>query len=503
MEKNIKKIIKFIIGMIIGIIVIGAIVSFGYNRFNTKAAVIISIIVILIALKIYLQKNIKEEELFFNIVPVILIMFLIGIPSLKNPDEIVHWYKIYDISQGNIMAKTIDGTPWGHIPEEVQIDMNQTDINYTNLGKLYDRQIADDGEEVMVDLSTTSVYNPIVYMPQVVGTIIADIFTDRPLIMMYSARIFNLIFSVIILYLAIKIIPFGKRIMLLLTCIPVAASSFASMSLDAMTISIAYLLIAYILKLLYEKEKKIKLKDKVIVGALSIVIALCKIVYLPLVGLILLLPKEKYKSRKEHIITNVIIMGVAIISNLLWLGISSQYLIEYKDGSPVMQVQNILENPIEYIQMFLDSVNVYLKVYIDQLFGYGVGADLHIRLYSLLPVIILLLYMFETITDNKMKKQFNTFQKVIITLITLAIIALIFTSLYIQWTPINNTHIEGVQGRYFLPILPLISLLIGNSDKIKGKYDENKHNKYLRNNATNNICIYNVYSSDKQYVERK
>lgn len=501
MEEKYKKIIKFIICMVIGIIIIGAVVSFGYNNFNVKAGIIISIVFILMALKIYLQDNNKEEVLFLNIVPIVLIMFLIGIPSLKNSDEIVHWNKIYDISQGHIMPKIIEGIPIGELPKETQTNISVEDINYDNLKNLYAQEISEDEKKVIVDLSTTSLYNPIVYIPQVVGTIVADIFTDRPLIMMYFARLFNLIFSVIILYLAIKIIPFGKRIMLLLTCIPVAAAGFASMSPDAMTIAIAYLLIAYILKLIDEKDKKISFKDKCIVGILSIIIALCKIVYLPLAGLILLLPKEKYNSKKEYIVTNVVIMGVAILSNFLWLGISSQYLVEYKDGSPLIKSKKILENPVEYIQIFFASINIYMSLDIDQLFGCGVGGDLYIQLYSLLPVIIFLIYIFESITDNKMKKQFNAFQKTIITLIILAIIALIFTSLYIQWTPINSPYILGVQGRYFLPILPLISLLLGNCDKIKSQYNEHKHNKYLRNNIIINICIYNVCSSNRKYVK--
>ena len=430
-------------------------------------------------------------------------MFLIGIPSLKNPDEIMHWYKIYDISQGNIMPNTVEGIPIGQMPGGLELDIGQLDINYTNIGSMYQKQVDETEKGFFINLSTTSVYNPMVYAPQVVGTVIADIFSDRPLIMMYSARIFNLLFSLAILYTAVKIIPFGKRIMILLTAIPVAAASFASMSPDAITIAISYLLIAYVLKVLYEKDKKIERKDKIIISILSIVIALCKIVYLPLAGLILLLPKDKYKNRKEQIITNITVMGLAILANLVWLGISSQYLVNFKGGAPAIQVQDILTNPLEYLQTMLVTINVYIRQYINELFGVGVGADLHLELYSLLPMIIFGLYIFETISDNGMKKQFNLYQKIIIGLIALATIGLIFTSLYVQWTPINHIYVSGVQGRYFLPILPIISFLIGNSDKIKSKYDENKHNKFLRNSITCNICICNVCSNNRQYVKRK
>ncbi|BBC81624.1 DUF2142 domain-containing protein [Acetobacter orientalis] len=34
----------------------------------------------------------------------------------------------------------------------------------------------------------------------------------------------------------------------------------------------------------------------------------------------------------------------------------------------------------------------------------------------------------------------------------------IFTSLYLTWTPVGRPVIEGVQGRYFLPVVMLVAL---------------------------------------------
>lgn len=494
-----KKELKFIIGIILCIIVITGIVSFEYDKVNVIMGVVISVITLLISSKIYIKKEIKVEKLFTYIVPVIMILFLIGIPSWKNADEQMHWYRIYDITQGNFYTKTIDGLAVGILPIEIKNYHNydsELKIKYSSFAELYKNQISKDGEKVLIQLSTTAVYHPIQYMPQVIGTFIADIFTDRPFILMYAARLANMIFSFIILYFSIKIIPFGKKIMLLLTCIPVAASGFASMSPDAMTISMSYLFISYVLKIFNDKDRKIKWQEKIALALIGMVVALCKIVYVPLVALILILPREKYNTRKEQIVTNVIIIGAAIITNLLWLQFSSQYLVEYRDGNSLAQLNKIFENPFEYMQNLLYTINLNLRTYLEQLFGLGVGADLHIALYTTLPIIIFTIYMFLSITDRELKDKFNMYQKTIIWLILLAIIGLIFTSLYIQWTPTSFKVIAGVQGRYFLPILPLVSILIGSSIKLKSEYDENKITKVLRNYNIDNICICNVNSCD-------
>lgn len=217
-------------------------------------------------------------------------------------------------------------------------------------------------------------------------------------------------------------------------------------------------------------------------------------------GLILLLPKEKYKTKKEQILTNVIIIGVALLVNITWLAVASSYLVEYKDGGPSVKLWNLLSNPIEFFERLFSSINTYLRDYIGQLFGKGIGADLHIQLFSLLPVLIFILFLFESISDNNMKNKLTKYQKTIIWLIILAISGLIFTSLYIQWSPINYPYITGVQGRYFLPILPLIALLIGNNQKIKSQYDEIKHNKFLRNNFNYYIYVYCFICYYRKYI---
>ena len=495
-----KKELKFIIAIILCIVIIAGVVSFKYNKVNTIPGVIICVITILLCAKIYTKKEITAEKLFLYIAPMIMILFLIGIPSWKNPDEQVHWYRIYDISKGHFITEKVEGVAAGEFPKEILEYHNystELDIKYSSFPELYENKINENGQTVYREMSTTAVYHPIQYIPQVIGTFIADIFTDRPFIMMYAARLANMVFSLIVLYAAIKIIPCGKKILLLLTCLPVAAAGFASMSPDAMTISVSYLFISYILKLLYEKDKKINLKDKILLIIMSVVIALCKIVYLPLAGLILLLPKEKYSSRKEQVITCILVMGIAIFTNLAWLAFSSSYLVEYKEGTPILQLTDLLAHPFEFIQKFFFTINMCAREYIDGLFGYGVGADLHIVLYSLLPVIMFVMFLFLTITDKKIKNGFTIYQKIIISLITLAIIGLIFTSIYIQWTPLNCDIILGVQGRYFLPILPLLSILISNSIKLKSNYDENKIAKNLRNNNFNNICLCNVNSNNR------
>jgi uncharacterized membrane protein len=41
-----------------------------------------------------------------------------------------------------------------------------------------------------------------------------------------------------------------------------------------------------------------------------------------------------------------------------------------------------------------------------------------------------------------------------------ASVGMVFASLYLTWTPVGNAIVEGVQGRYFLPLAPILALAL-------------------------------------------
>ena len=222
---------------------------------------------------------------------------------------------------------------------------------------------------------------------------------------------------------------------------------------------------------------------------LSVLLALCKIVYLPIVGLMLLLTKNKFSNKKLHIVTVVGIITIAVAANLLWLNTANMYLEMYRDGNSTSQIATIFQNPIKYIQRVVCTINYYIGDYAFSLFGKELGWNEFAQLNTLLPMVLGTLFVFVTVCDNSLKIKLQKHQTVIIALIALAVIGLIFTSLYIQWNSNSNLIITGVQGRYFIPILPLLILLISSKLKIKTEYTEEGMAKF----AGITICIAYMY----------
>lgn len=443
----------------------------------TVYMVMVASILVMIAVLIYYHKQITLEKLFWMIIPAICIMFLILMPAFKNHDEGFHWFRILDIAQGNLLTNVSNNKPIAVVPEST-FTMLEDEPEYINYRVIMDNLKKVIGEEgtVRIELATTAIYNPIQYFPQTLGVIIMKFFTNNPMFIAYAARLANMVISIVLLYLAFKKMPFGKLGLLVTICLPIAIEGFTSMSSDAITIAISFLFIAYIFDIVFNKNEntKIKNKDIIILAILAVILAVCKIVYLPIVGLMLLLGKSKFKTSKIHIITVVGIMLIAIIANLLWLNTANTYLEMYKDGNSNSQIATIFKNPVLYLQRVLFTFNDCANNYIYSLFGDELGWNEFADMNYILPILIGGLFVFIHLADNTWKKRLSKYQNIIILLIVLAVIGLIFTSLYIQWNESDDNIIKGIQGRYFIPILPLVMLLICSNLKLQTEFEDEK-----------------------------
>ena len=348
-------------------------------------------------------------------------------------------------------------------------------MKYTDYKPLLEKTLNED-KRVLVDAQNAAAYCFVQYVPEVVGIWIGRLLTQTPFFIAYMARLVNIIVCVAIMYWAIKIIPFGKNILLLFAIIPIAIEGFSIMSPDGLTISICSLFIAYTLSIAFDKNKKCGTKQTIILTIIGSILALCKVVYMPLIFLCLIIPKEKFNSKKERILSLSIILGSGIILNLIWLACGSIILLNSHTSSYIGTTENgtmiklmsILTHPFLYLQKIFYTIMTNSNNYFLSLFG-GQLEVFEIIKMDMIPYITCAIAFIASITDEKLKVAFKKYQKVIIFLIVLVITALIFTSLYIQWSDDELFYIDGVQGRYFLPILPLILMLLAGV-KLKSNY---------------------------------
>ena len=88
-------------------------------------------------------------------------------------------------------------------------------------------------------------------------------------------------------------------------------------------------------------------------------------------------------------------------------------------------------------------------------------------------------------------KRLSKKQKLWIFILCAGTAVLVWTSMYIAFTRPGNTYIDGVQGRYYLPFLPLVWLVL-NPDRVMVRI-ENKNYHALVLGAAALILAATVY----------
>lgn len=438
-------------------------------------------------------KNISLQNKFLILAIPIYLMYLILIPPTNAHDERYHWYRVFEITEGGFTSQIEENKTGYVLPSGAILNVPWvTDFNYAHMIK-NKPSIIDYSDKQFVENGTMAVYSPVQYLPQVIGVTTGKVFTNNSLIIFYIGRIFNLIACISILYLAIKKMPYLKKLIFLLAFIPIAIEGFTTLSGDGILIAVSYYFLAYILDII-DKNKKMGIKDYIILLALGIFIAFSKLVYIPLIGLLLLIPKEKFKSNKDMVIKLSIMILVLLTINIIWLKIANTYLDVYTFGKSKDQISFILSNPYKYLQIFIHSIEVKgIDLFLQGFGKYLLWNEVIVN-DTLVPVsliIVSFIIIFNENTKKINKKLINT----IMLFIILLIIALIFTSIFIQWTRFGTDIIYGVQGRYFLPILPLIFILLSNVIKNKMSLKEETLDKIVIY-----TCLFVSYMTVLQFI---
>ena len=420
---------------------------------------------------------------FFLVVSLISgVLFIIITPPFQVPDEINHFYKSYQISNGNLLSEKMDNRLGGYVPISfIEVTKPFLDLrwnlnsktNFKTIHELLSVPLNED-DEVFVDFPNTALYSPVSYIPQAFSIFVLKKLNISPLIIFYGARIFTLLIWILCIWLAIKITPIYKWLFVLLALLPMSVFTNMSLSADVVTNIFAFLLIAYFLKVTFQ-NKKLDLKDFLIIIFLTIMLASAKIVYTPIVFLFLLIPLKQFKNTKKFYFYFIVLLLTGFGTALLWSELINNLYIPYKNynaayrdaidllkcGSIHEQLDYILGNRLYIFRVFINSMYQTFDMYYS---GYiGTFGWLDTKLPVWLIHISYIVIIFTAIFENNEKLSFNNFQRIVILASLFATIAFILLSQHLTWDCIGDKIIATIQGRYFIPAFPLLFIMFNNS----------------------------------------
>jgi uncharacterized membrane protein len=417
-------------------------------------------------------KNARPENIFLGLASLFGLLLVFVTPPALVGDEPNHFFRAYQIADGHVFGEKRDGMSGGPIPFNVvltnrklvgNIEMNE-DVKFdTGLLTELRRLPLNDSERMFVHFPNTVVYTPLPYAPQVVGILASKAFGLSPLSMIYATRITNLIAFLALAYAAIRRTPVHKWVFCLLWLTPTTIFQAASASVDAFTFGVCFLAISYFLSYALDEKRKVGSAALAKIFALSLVAVLSKQAYVLLPLLYLMIPRDKFPSRRAQLVGFGALLVVCFGAVAAWSAAVKPIYMPYRSDIPIDpdgQARYVTGQPFTFLWTALRQYWVDLRFYFESFFGQLTWLDLYVPFYFDYAVCAVVVAV--ALLDKEPHVRVTKAAKAVCVVILVPTALLVSLLLYMTWSPIRGEAIEGIQGRYFIPVAPLFFLLLYN-----------------------------------------
>jgi len=419
-------------------------------------------------------------------------IFVFITPPLQGPDEQTHFLQAYSVSEANFVpGDRVDGNPETYptsVHKTFKIVLYNDDIRHSGNAK-YEHfrtikalsiDLDDDKRENTGYLQGTS-YSPIAYAPHALMIAIGRIFDAPPILLIYMARIGGIAAWVSLVYLAIKKSPIAKWQIAIVGLIPMALFQASVVTADLVSGALLLVFTAMILQLLVQKDYPNKGQYLWLLGV-AVLMALSKQSVIVLVPLAFLpaLNKVNFKTlfSKKSSIELFKITFVCLVA-VLTVGIWTLFI----SGSAVAEVSKTIAQPSEQIHLLTTAPSKFLfALWNTTFFFWGnditssfIGtfgwSDTPMALsFTILGYVLLTVVFLSNRGEDSIKSQgINSLSRLLLAVLGVAYFLFICLTLYVYYTPVAFNIIVGLQGRYFLALLPILLIFSINNNQMQVK----------------------------------
>lgn len=417
------------------------------------------------------RRNASPECVFLFTSILLCLCWCVLMPSFRVPNEDSHFVRIFGILEGYFVVPADGRVP---IPQ-IAVAWQQ----YTPYNMWKHLETANYGADRRLwDCVNIALYNPLVYIFQLVGVFIGSL-SGNVWISCLTGRLISAIGCSVMIYYAIKWIPYGKWALAVISLCPVALQERASLFADAMTYAAVVLLLAYCMKLGVQKENSIGWKQLLPLTVMVLMVSSSKVVYFMAAFLVFLIPGDRFSGKRLGRCYKIVTVITAVVLAVGWAAYAGRYLsLTNGGGNSAEKIQWVMHHPLSYIGLMLHTLWKYGALWTTQLTGETLGYPMPFTAgdtLTLIGVVALLVALFcgagikgtadgvwqrDRACDGRTRE--NRFLLAFVFLMT---VILIMSSLYVQWTKGNPEEIEaieGIQGRYFLPMLPVLYFMLAD-----------------------------------------
>ncbi len=311
-------------------------------------------------------------------------------------------------------------------------------------------------DRAWISLLGVARYAPVLYIPQALGIAAARPFGASALALLYAARFFNLLVSTLLIFWAIRLTPSFRWVFAFVGLLPMTLFVRSSVSADAGLIAGATLVAAALVRCVGEESLSRKSGIAAVIGTL--IVTFSKLVYflLPLT-----LATVMLRHRKGRLVTGGLVAGIGLLGTLLSAVYAQRFSQAYRPGvNAIAQLHYSIQHPATVASIVARDFVVHAPRFARQFVGNLGWLDTPVP--SWLVVLVLAALLAIAGLDNPERQRFDRVERMFILSAVVLTCLLISFSQYLTWTPVGAAFVDGVTGRYFLPVAPFALLLLMN-----------------------------------------
>lgn len=447
---------------------------------------------------IFVRKQWKTEHIFAAAGISLGLMYLFVLPPLSAPDEVSHYISAYQLSS-YMMGKTANAADGRVLIRAQDSFIEDLDGVTAADGSGVKGQDAARAAKVLGQALTESTYKaihergigagseegnwvscqppvrttPLAYIPQALGITLARLMGLGGLGLLYLGRLFNLLFFTAMGYFTIKKMPFGKGAAAGVYLLPMTLHLAASFSYDVMIISLSGYFGASCLHLAY-KARRVRVSDVLLLALIMAVMGPCKMVYGVIAGFCLLIPVKKFGGWGKWSAGAAAVLGAFAVSMAL---VNSRTVAMYTEaaqgyipwaGEAGYTFSQLAHNPLLVLRMCYNTLMYQGETLYSGMLGASLG-NMDSVLNTPYVVILGLTAILIILALKKPGEELimSVGNRAWIWLLCFLCLGALMFSMLLAWTPLSSDVINGMQGRYLLPLLPIFLITLKNSKVVR------------------------------------
>ena len=366
-------------------------------------------------------------------------------PAFEVPDEVGHYWRATAAAYGHVVVGKRVPLPRGYrvIVWAMGLTPDDNHVDADRLRRARGVMLQDDYRD---PTPIGGLYSPATYAPQIAAAAVSRALRVRPFYQFFAGRLATLVFCVIVIALICRAAPEYAALIEAAALLPMALFLFGSWSADALTIAAAFLTSALLLRAIANGCAQARRELMAIVLAVAW-LSFCKPPYVFIALLVLAAPVPR---RVVALVMAVMAAGTIASSAMTMTAMTTPG----ERTRPIdtrAQLRFVAADPLHFAYVIAHDFRLNARDYVESMTGRLGRYELKLPQWCTLLLLAMLAAVGMTCGPPLPPRA-----RLLIWAIVVAIWLATVTYLYLTSSIAGGDIIEGTQGRYLVPLLPLM-----------------------------------------------